>query len=130
MNLSVKTYLKDGKCSGCGRRCGNFLPLSPKEAKTIRDHVRREGILPRRTKKALSRLEQDLTCPFRDCEKKICAIYKVRPWICRAYDCGLSIEQFTEKMPPGKMDIYDMRQSFFGRTKEHENLLIRPNDAE
>lgn len=69
-------------CKNCGACCGPVL-ATPKEIEEIKSYVSK---LPSRYKKNLQRqkkLKGELECPFRDNEKQCCAIYPVRPAICR-----------------------------------------------
>lgn len=68
------------KCSNCGQCCGDWLPVSDREIKKIRNYIRKHKL----TLKA----GQGLACPFRDNENQVCMIYAVRPFICQTYNCG------------------------------------------
>ena len=114
-------YFKDGKCSGCGECCSNYLPISSKEIKEIHRYVKKHKI--KECKHALSPLVNqeilDFVCPFLDMSKPAdkCTIYQVRPFICRSYTC----QKFKDgnmddraKMLRQKMIPVDMREEFFG----------------
>lgn len=88
MKNGLYDFTVDGKCSGCGACCSNFLPLSAKEIKNIKWYIRKHHIKENRHNFAASM--EDLTCPFLmdDKAKEKCAIYPVRPEICRNFVCN------------------------------------------
>lgn len=55
-----------------------------KELKIIKRYAKRKHIKPVNHEN----VNFDLTCPFRDDEKKVCMIYEVRPFICRTFICN------------------------------------------
>ena len=69
-------------CDGCTACCG-IVPVSEKEMKAIQKELRRKS------KYTIDRLKNQkreaLECMFVDKDKQRCAIYKVRPNICRNY---------------------------------------------
>ena len=69
-------------CRGCGDCCG-IIPATPTEIREIRKFLKD---FPEIAKSADKR-ENKLHCPFLT-EKKACAIYSVRPVICRL--CGVT----------------------------------------
>ena len=40
----VKDFTINGKCSGCGNCCANFLPVSNVEVDRIRRYIKKHGI--------------------------------------------------------------------------------------
>lgn len=44
MKYGVLDFAKDGKCSGCGRCCSNYLPISSKEIKEIKRYIKKHHI--------------------------------------------------------------------------------------
>lgn len=61
-------------CRNCGECCG-VIPITKTELEQIKQYVRKYNIRGLRGK--------GVTCPFRDESKKRCAIYAVRPIVCR-----------------------------------------------
>jgi Fe-S-cluster containining protein len=62
------------KCdAGCGKCCGP-APCSTQEFKALQKHIAAKGIVP---------IEQGITCPVYI--NGTCAVYEVRPLICRAF---------------------------------------------
>ena len=119
-------FTKDGKCSGCGECCSNFLPISEAEKKRIKDYIKKHNIKAQvRTSVLETEKTIDLTCPFRDNKNKICTIYEVRPAICRSFLCSHSAEDIKK----AKLDLHQkhevcfMRTEFFGDEKD-ESLLM------
>lgn len=74
------------RCRRCGGCCSDLLPISKIETAVIRDYVLRHGIK--------DRAQNPLFCPF--LRRHSCAIYAVRPQICREYHCKLTHEEFLE----------------------------------
>ena len=114
----------DGKCSGCGECCADFLPLSEAEVKRIRNYMKSHKLNEHRAN-VLMVDAIDLTCPFRDSINKKCDIYSIRPEICRAFICRKSLQDAKNDrdLISEKRDIYSMRQVFFGNYKPMEKLL-------
>lgn len=119
MESGVYDYTKDGKCIGCGKCCSNFLPLSQKEIKAIRQYVRKHNIKEHRHLPPTLEEPIDMTCPFLDESKQMnkCDIYEVRPQICRVFMCNQppskikgNKEMFMQAHSP-----CDMRKTFFGQ---------------
>ena len=118
MERGVYDFTKDGKCTGCGQCCSNFLPLSEREIKDIKRYIEKHHIKECRHGSPLVETVQDWLCPFLDDTKPKdkCTIYQIRPQICRAFVCS---------QPPSKVrenkELFwrtrkpvDMRQEFFG----------------
>jgi Fe-S-cluster containining protein len=59
------------------------VPVAPAEWEAIRNYVARMDQDEKARLKAQTR--GPLTCPFRDVEKMRCAVYPVRPVLCRMY---------------------------------------------
>lgn len=85
---SRKDFTVNGKCSGCGECCSNLLPLTDKEIEAIRRYIQKHKIKENIKQFPLADVSLDMTCPFRNNEKRICEIYAVRPAICRVYMCN------------------------------------------
>jgi hypothetical protein len=70
------------KCIGCGQCCGPIF-ISDLEDKAIKEYVKKMDIF---TKQRLKNQKKDIyTCQFRDKLKNNCAIYPVRPLICKLF---------------------------------------------
>lgn len=84
MKHGIYNFTKNGKCSSCGNCCTALLPMKKEELKAIKRYVKRKHI------KAVKHeaVDLDLSCPFRDDEKRICMIYEVRPFICKTFVCN------------------------------------------
>lgn len=67
-------------CINCGCCCG-VIPVSPKEFQTIKEYLKTHEDALSLARKATN----IINCPFRDDEKKLCAIYPVRPIVCRLF---------------------------------------------
>ena len=121
----------NGKCSGCGNCCTNFLPVTDAEIQRIRKYVDAHNIKPcRHGFTAPLMLEPvDMVCPFRDEEKKICTIYEVRPLICWGYQCNKTIEKFAADMygknyDHRKIHYINVRLTFFGADNMEDQINL------
>ena len=104
----------DGDCSNCGNCCSNILPMSKREAKKIYRYIKKNHIKPVMHGALVHTKElYDGTCPFRDDAQGKCLIYPVRPWICRIFTCNKFADGERSRTTK-KLDIIDMRQTFFG----------------
>lgn len=119
MKSGVYDFTKDGECSNCGECCSNYLPVSQKEIEAIRRFIQNKKIREQRLMLPLSGRLLDLTCPFRDNSEKKCAIYPVRPAICRNFRCDKPRKQIMADkwMYHEKHSIVDMRKEFFGDSR-------------
>ena len=90
-------------CLRCGKCCSNYLPLSDKELRVLRDVVKKNNIKP--IKQLTIKNWYDI-CPFLD--GNTCTIYNIRPLICSSYTCSRMLykdfsgmdELLKEKRPP------------------------------
>lgn len=107
----------NGECSNCGNCCGNFLPLSAKEIKTIKRYLQKHPIKEQIHRYPTAQPMTDVTCPFRSEKEKKCLIYEIRPMICRDYRCDKPRKKIKadRDLYQGKYSICDMRYEFFGR---------------
>ena len=82
--MPIIDFTIDGRCSNCGACCTEFIPLTEKEIKSIKQYIKDNNIKP-------YPLEGPdgiyCICPFRDRTNKCCQIYEVRPEICRSFLC-------------------------------------------
>lgn len=116
MKCGVFDFTKDGKRSGCGQCCSNYLPISSKEIKEIKRYVKKHHITEQKHNYP-SVVAFDLTCPFLDDskEKEKCLIYPVRPEICRDFVCNNPNGAIkNKKLMHKKYAAVDMREIFFG----------------
>lgn len=123
MKNGVYDFTKGGKCSQCGACCSDLLPISESEYSRIKRYIKKHNIKEQKHTAPAVLVEQpklDLTCPFLNESKKTekCAIYPVRPAICRFFVCNdpqgarNHPELYEEKRVP-----VSMRDTFFGRNK-------------
>lgn len=118
---STINFCVNGKCSNCGSCCTNFLPVTDAEIRRIKRFIAANHIEPCRHgfSAPLTEKPVDMICPFRDEEKKICTIYKVRPLICWGYQCNKTVRKFAADMygknyDPRKMHFINIRLTFYG----------------
>lgn len=76
------TDLYTGNCKGCGECCSRFLPLTICDKLRIRQFLATHEI----TLEPEAPDILDMRCPFYNGDRT-CAIYDIRPVICKAYRC-------------------------------------------
>lgn len=119
--LKLTDNTVNGKCSGCGACCSDFLPLSDAEIKRIKVYAKAHGLKEQRHNFMVG---YDMTCPFRDDANKKCLVYEVRPAICRQFVCNHTMEDIMQ----ARFDFHQinrvvsMRSEFFG-SAEHYKLF-------
>lgn len=103
-----------GVCSNCGECCSDFLPVSPEDLRRIHKYVKANNIKERHN--VMVSAAFDVTCPFRDNVKRKCAIYSVRPAICREFKCDYSPTKISQNKEffHSRYKVVSMRQEFFG----------------
>lgn len=117
--LSEEDYLVDytinGKCSGCGQCCSNYLPLSDREIKNIHRYIAKHPV-KETARVPLSKGVFIMTCPFLDDikSKDKCKIYDVRPAICRCFQCNQSAKDIekNKNLLHYRRRIINMREEF------------------
>ena len=124
MKAGVMDFTVDGKCSGCGQCCSNYLPVGKHEVENIRRYIKKHGI------KEIKRFGPqrdmiDMVCPFRSDIEGKCLIYPVRPAICRDFQCDKPRKNIEadKAMYHGKFSVVNMRAEFFGGDTGFETLL-------
>ena len=123
MKNGVYDFTEDGECSQCGACCSNMLWLSEKEISRIKRYIKKHNIKEQKHIAPAVLVEQpklDLTCPFLNESKKTekCAIYQVRPAICRYFVCNdpQGARNHPELYEEERVPV-SMRETFFGRNK-------------
>lgn len=76
----MKTIPEHKNCNNCGECCG-LLIASKNEIKAIEEYLKTLSIFYKEQIRTQSR--EPLTCQFRDIDNKKCAIYPVRPMVCK-----------------------------------------------
>lgn len=119
MERNIFNLTKDGKCTGCGSCCSNYLVMSRKEIRDIRRYIRKHKIEACKRNLPLAGAAIDMTCPFLDLGRgnKKCTIYEVRPFVCRKFICD------SEQREPIKPEdvavtrkVVSMREVFFNES--------------
>lgn len=115
MEDNIYNFTKGGKCSNCGNCCSNFLPMSRKEIKKIRDYIQKNKIHESIHQPPVVNPGYDATCPFRDNTKGICTIYPVRPEICKVFICDSERRaKHNRSLIRQTRDVIAVREEFFG----------------
>lgn len=115
-------FTENGKCSSCGKCCGNYIPLSKKDINRIKKFIKINNIKEvKRVFNFLNNVPIDSMCPFLDHTKENnkCTIYAVRPEICKAFNCSSwknmsnVLENYLE-FGTNKYIPMNVRETFFG----------------
>ena len=115
MEDNIYNFTKDGKCSGCGNCCTNLLPMSKKEVAAIHKYIEKYGIKECRHRLPVANPVIDMTCPFRNNDNRSCAIYEVRPEICRQFICdNAKRAKHNRQLLRQTRSLVDVRSEFFG----------------
>lgn len=115
-DTEITDFTVNGQCSNCGGCCSNMLPMTTKEISEIRRYVKRFGIEPQKHFIPSRNPVYDMLCPFRDNIKHCCTIYKVRPHICRAWNCGAAARGAEFDLTPflkNGAEKVNIRETFF-----------------
>lgn len=108
----VYNFTQNGKCISCGNCCTALLPMTKEELKTIQRFVKRKHLQIEKHTGA----DLDLTCPFRNEEKRICMVYNIRPQICRDFKCDKpqkKIDDTKEKFEyDNRYSVLNLREIF------------------
>lgn len=114
MDDNIYNFTKDGKCSGCGGCCSNLLPMSQKEVDVIHRYIMKHHIKECKHLLPVAKPAFDMTCPFRDNDNKICAIYEVRPEICKQFICDNEQRvKHNRKLLGQTRNVVDVRSEFY-----------------
>lgn len=108
----VYNFTDNGKCTCCGNCCTALLQMTKNELKAIQRYVKRKHIHIEKH----DGCDFDLTCPFRNNEKKICNVYEVRPMICRDFKCDKPQKKIDENKErfsyDGRYSVFNLREIF------------------
>lgn len=114
MDDNIYNFMKDGKCSGCGCCCSNLLPMSQKEVDVIHGYIKKHNIKECKHLLPVAKPAFDMTCPFRDNDRKICTIYEVRPEICKQFICDNDQRaKYNRKLLGHTRNVVDVRSEFY-----------------
>lgn len=107
---------KGGKCTQCGACCSRMLPMTDKEIEVIRRYIKKYNIKEFKHGIPLAEPFLDMTCPFLNTDKKTerCAIYSIRPNICKQFSCDPKQRPQLKISYASKTRIVDVRREFYG----------------
>lgn len=117
MENGVYNLTDNGKCTGCGACCSNFLPMTDKEVSTIRQYIKKHNIKAQKHFFPTTKATEDFTCPFLNTNKPKdkCTIYPVRPLVCRKFICDSNLrDNLAGEKAIKNMNVVMVRQEFFG----------------
>lgn len=124
MHRGVYDMTKNGKCTGCGNCCARFIPISDREIRVIRQYIKKHYIKEQKHTYPAPLAHPpsfDLICPFMDDSKKKdkCAIYEVRPVICRCFICNNPDGAREQpELWAERLNIADLKETFFGKGRQ------------
>lgn len=87
-----------------------------KEIKEIHRYIKKYNIIECVQRvPVVKQAEFDLSCPFRSDVDKTCSIHKVKPTICRKFQCNLPTEELQRNKETlhNRYKIIDLREEFF-----------------
>lgn len=106
------------KCIGCGKCCGHYLPLTDEDIRRVSDYAEKHGIEPHWT---------GVDCPWL-ADNNTCAVYEVRPDICRAYHCDARKAGAIDGQPQD-YHIYNTERLFIEGDRTQYDYLIELSKA-
>lgn len=92
-------------CNNCGDCCGPIMVTRDEKAKIKNFVDKMDKEVKARLKEQLKTKDR-LTCQFRDIEKKNCAIYPIRPIICRIF--GVAKGMYCSNGNTASIEFRDM----------------------
>lgn len=113
--MTNETVAKDINCVSCGKCCANILMLSDSEINIIKEYIDKNNIQVLNRNSAL--LQEDVNiCPFLRKDRYLthCAIYEVRPSICRSFSCN---PKYNEDMNYDGVKAINMLLTFGGENQ-------------
>lgn len=120
--MNEEAIEKDVECISCGKCCANILMLSNKEINIIKHYIKKNNVQVINRNSAL--LKEDVNiCPFlrKDRHLTHCAIYEVRPSICKSFSCN---PKYNKDMNYDGVKAINMLLTFGGE----EQFTINPPD--
>jgi len=111
-DLNYQRAFGENSCVQCGRCCANILMLSPKEIKRIKEYIQ-DNKIEVINRNSILLLEDSNICPFlrMNGDKSECAIYEVRPSICKSFSCN---PKFSKDMDYEDVEAINMLFTFGG----------------
>lgn len=86
-NLNVRNIPPHTRCTNCGECCGP-VPITYNDYARISNYLKGNGY----AREVVRRKHKPLNCVFRDDEQKKCAIYPVRPMVCRLFGVAIRLQ--------------------------------------
>lgn len=89
MENNIINNTKEAECLRCGKCCANVLLLTPMEIQSIKKHIKKNNVQPTNRNSIMLFSSQGYVdcCPFLT-KENLCAIYTVRPKICKEFKCS------------------------------------------
>lgn len=105
------------ECSRCGKCCANILLLSDKEVQKIKQYLKKHPTIKVYNRNSMLMKEDVNICPFLQTYndgEQFCAIYSVRPSICRGFNCK---EEYKKPMDYKNVRAVNMLFTFGGNNQ-------------
>ena len=88
--------------------------MSQKEVDVIHRYIKKHHVKECKHLLPVAKPALDMTCPFRDNDKKICTIYEVRPEICKHFICDNEQRaKHNRKLLGQTRNVVDVRSEFY-----------------
>ena len=132
----IHDFTDNGKCMDCGNCCGNFIPLSEVEVYRIRKYIKDHNICrqkPLFIPGPWVKPTMHNQCPFlMDKDEHRCAIYPVRPDVCREWSCHDPVhnERLRDVALNNDLRITNMYMTFFPVETYWEMTVILQKENE
>jgi Fe-S-cluster containining protein len=118
-STKVQDFTCNGKCSGCGNCCTDFLPMSKSDVKRIKTYLKSHPEI-----KEQIHIDGDnmhIKCAFRDEVNKKCLIYPARPFVCKQFICSLDSDTVLSNRDKIQSTAYYNKIN--PTTKEMSNMI-------
>lgn len=118
-NNKIENFTCNGKCSGCGNCCTDFLPMSIAEVKRITSYLNAHPEIKEQTH--IHNNDMHIKCAFRDEVNNKCLIYPVRPQICRKFLCCQKLDTIIKTRDTIQASCFYNRMDF--KTMQMSNMI-------
>ena len=111
----MKNNLKNNVCLKCGNCCSNILLLTQAEIQTIKTYIKKNNVQPINRNSLLLFASEGYVdcCPFLT-KENLCAIYNVRPKICKEFKCSAFCDlEETNQTDYKNVKAVNMMRTFF-----------------
>ena len=117
----IRDFTDNGKCQDCGNCCGNYIPMTIIDKCRIKAYIRTHQIRPAKPLLVNGPWKKPTVhnqCPFLlNSEGKRCAVYPVRPAVCKAWSCHdlMNNQELIKLALSDEMETVNMYLMFYPR---------------